>query len=287
MMLAAAVALLTLYTFCPLPKSLCRWTLLSYVTGNRALLAIGIGGIVLATMMLAKPVERPSNRNRLLLALIAFGAVIAVLIACHPLVDPFLNGWRCAWLLSLNALFIGLYFFAPLKVFCGTFLLCLILNNGVVNPIATGLGPLLHSDASTLAKEIERRDPGAKWMTYSSPFAAQFLKAQGADVITGLNYVPDLGFWREFDPTGKFDEIYNRYAFAGFVMESGTREFGLMPPVAYWADFLPTDPLISKHGVRYAAFAEEVLDPGAKGLRLVSNPSGTRFWVYQIAHRSE
>jgi hypothetical protein len=283
MMLAAAVALFTLYTFCPLPKSLCRWTLLSYVTGNRALLAIGIGGIVLATMMLAKPAEHPSKRNRMLLALAAFGAVGTVLIACNPLTDPFLNGWRCAGLLSLNALFIGLYFFAPLKVFCGTFLLCLVLNNGLVNPIATGLGPLLRSDASALAKEIRRRDPGAKWMTYYSTLPAQFLKAQGADVITGLNYVPNLAFWREFDPAGKFDTIYNRYAFAIFVMEGRGREFGLMPPVTYWADFLPADPLLSKHGVRYAAFVEDVSEPGPKGLRLVSKPSGARFWIYQIA----
>jgi hypothetical protein len=283
MMLAAAVALFALYTFCPFPESLCRWTLLSYVTGNRALLAVGIGGIVLATMILANPVEQSRKGNRVLLALAAFGAVVSILLTSHPLTDPFLNGWRCAGLLFLNALFIGLYFFAPLKVFCGTFLLCLVLNNGPVNPIATGLGPLLRSDGSALAKEIKRRDPGAKWMTYYSTLPAQFLKAQGADVITGLNYVPNLAFWREFDPAGKFDTVYNRYAFAIFVMEGRGREFGLMPPVTYWADVLPADPLLAKDGVRYAAFTEEVTDPGAKGLHLVSKPSGPQFWIYQIA----
>jgi hypothetical protein len=283
MLLGAAVTLFTLYTFCPLPEWLCRWTLLSYVTGNRALLAVGVGGIILATMILAKPVENSSKRYRALLALAAFGGVVAVLIACNPLSDPFLNPWRCAFLLALNGLFIGLFFFAPLKIFGGTFLLCLVLNNGAVNPIVTGLGPLLRSDASAVFEEISRRDPGAKWVTYASPIPAQFLKAQGADVITGLNYVPNLPFWREFDPAGEFDTIYNRYAFAVFVMGSGSREFGLMPPVSYWADVLPADPLLSARRVRYAAFSDQVPDAEARGLRLISNPSGARLWIYQVA----
>lgn len=283
MMLVAAVAVLTLYTFCPLPEWLCRWTLLNYVTGNRALLAIGTGGIILATMILANPGPPSSRRNRALLALAMFGGVVAVLIACHPLTDPFLNPARCALLLALNALFIGLYFFAPLKIFCGTFLTCLVLNNGAVNPVVTGLGPLLQSDGSGVVREIMRLDPGAKWMVYSNTIPAQFLKAQGADVVTGLSYVPDLGFWREFDPTGKFDTIYNRYGFAMFVMAGGSREFRLVPPVAYRLDVLPTDPLLSARGVRYAVFSEEFPDPATKGLRLISNPAGAQFWIYKVA----
>lgn len=283
MMLVAAVAVLTLYTFCPFPDWLCRWTLLNYVTGNRALLAIGTGGVVLATMMMANPAPRSNKRNRALLALAAFGGVVAVLIACHPLTDPFLNPTRCALLLGLNALFIGLYFFAPLKIFCGTFLAGLVLNNGAVNPVATGLGPLLQSDVGAVVTEIKRRDPAAKWVVYSSTQPAQFLKAQGANVINGLSYVPDLAFWRELDPMRKFDEVYNRYAFSAFVAGSGSREFRLAPPVAYGVDVLPKDPVLAAHEVRYAAFPNQVSDPGAKGLRLISDPSGARLWIYQIA----
>ena len=281
-MVAAAVVLLALYTFCPWPEWLCRWTLLNYVTGNRALLAVGVGGIVLATMILAKPVERLPQRTRALLALTAFSGVLAVLIACNPFSDPFLNPWRCALLLALNALFITLFFFAPLKIFCGTFLLSLLLNNGAVNPIMTGLGPLLQSNASTVVAEIKRRDPTAKWMTYEITLPAQFLKAQGADVITGLNYVPNLAFWHKFDPPAKFDRVYNRYGFAVFVMQSGSREFGVMPPVAYWADVWPTDPLLWENGVRYAAFQDQVSEPERKGLRLISNPSAARLWLYKV-----
>jgi len=283
MMLAAALAVLTLYTFCPLPEWLCRWTLLTYVTGNRALLAIGAGGMVLVTMVMANPVPQSNKRRRALPALAAFSGVIAVLIACHPGSDPFLNLGRCALLLSLNALFICLYFFAPLKIFCGTFLLCLVLNNGAVNPVVTGLGPLLQSDAGSVVKEMKRRDPAAKWMAYSSMYPAQFLKAQGADVINGLNYVPDLAFWRELDPAGKFDAIYNRYAFSAFVLGSGSREFHLTPPVAYGVDVLPTDPLLSARRVRYAVFSDQVPEPAAKGLSLASNPAGARLWIYQLA----
>ncbi len=283
MMLVAAVAFFTLYTFCRFPEWLCRWTLLNYVTGNRALLAIGTGGIILATMIMANAAPQASRRHRALLTVALFGAVVAVLIACHPFSDPFLNPVRCALLLGLNAVFIGLYFFAPLKFFCATFLACLVVNNGAVNPLVTGLGPLLQSDVGAVVREIKQRDPAAKWVVYSTTRPAQFLKAQGADVLSGLNYVPDLAFCRELDPAGKFETVYNRYAFSAFVLGTGSREFRLTPPVAYGVDVLPADPLLARHGVRYAAFPDEVSDPGSKGLRLISNPSGARLWIYQIA----
>ena len=94
--------------------------------------------------------------------------------------------------------------------------------------------------------------------------------------------MPDPTLWREFDPAGEADGIYNRYAFSTFVIARGNHEFRLAPPVAYSLDILPADPLLSKHGVRYAAFPDEVSDPGAIGLRLVSNPSGARLWIYQV-----
>jgi hypothetical protein len=216
-------------------------------------------------------------------ALAAFGGVLTVLIACNPLSDPFLSSSRCALLLALNALFIGLYFFAPLKIFCSTFLLCLVLNNAAVNPIMTGLGPLLRSEGSAAVQEIKRSDPRAKWMGYGSAIPAQFLKAQGADVVTGLNHVPNVPFWRQFDPAGKFDAIYNRYGFAVFTMATGSREFVLVPPVIYSVDVLPIDPLLSEQGVRYAAFSDEVSEPDVRGLRLISHPANARLWLYQVA----
>lgn len=280
--LLIAGGVLTLYTFCYFPDWLCRWTGLSFATGNRALLAIGLAGILFTTMVLARHDELRKKSPAILLAVLGFGGVILVLLGCHPASDPFLTPWRCASFLVLNAIFIVLYFFAPLKIFCSAFILCLVLNNGLVNPVVTGLGPLLDSDAVSLVRDIKQRDPTAKWMVYSSSSVAQFLKAQGADVINGLQYVPDLAFWHGLDPAGRFNEVYNRYAFSTFELASGTRNFRLTSNVAYVVDVLPTDPVLAAHDVRFAAFPNQVPDPEAKGLKLVSPAPGGRLWIYRM-----
>ena len=280
--LLAVLTFLTLYTFCPFPEWFCRATLFNYVTGNRALLAIGAVGIVFSTVAMAHGRKPEKTRDRIVLACLGFGAVLLVLFGCHPSSDPFLSPWRCGLLLALNALLIGLYFFAPLRIFCGTFLLCLVLNNGLVNPVASGLGPLVDSDTVSMIREIKQRDPTAKWMVYSRSSLAQFLKAQGINVINGLQYVPDLALWRELDSAGIYAAIYNRYAFSTFELGAGSRAFRLLGNVAYVIDVAPTDPVLATRGVHYAVFPNEVHDPTAKGLKLISTAPGGRLWIYSI-----
>jgi hypothetical protein len=185
--------------------------------------------------------------------------------------------------LALNGIFIALYLFAPLKIFCSAFILCLVLNNGLVNPVVTGLGPLLQSDATALVRDVQHRDPSAKWMAYSSASLAQFLKAQGADVINGLQYVPDLSLWRQLDPAGSFNEIYNRYAFSTFELAAGTRNFRLNSNVANVVDVAPTDRALAARGVRFAVFPRQVSDADGKGLQFVSSAPGGRLWIYRLA----
>jgi hypothetical protein len=283
MMLLLCLAIISLYTFLPFPEWLCRWTLLSYVTGTRALLAIGIAGILLTTMIFAKPFERPRASHRAVLAVAAIAGFILLLVVSYPGNKEFLTFHRCLGLLALNGLFVGAYCFAPLRIFCGIFLLCLVVNNGSVNPISIGLGPLLDAKPGMAVREIWKRDPAAKWMAYSSAQTAQFLKSQGADVVNGLNFVPDLKFCRALDPTGQFDSICNRYALSTFVMARGTKEFRTQSPSIYAVDIYPIDPLLAARDVRYAVFPEAVQSPGEKGLRLIAHPLNNPLWIYETA----
>lgn len=286
MLLLLFLVLFTLYTFCPFPAWFCRWTLLSYVTGMRALLAIGIAGIVFTTMILAQPFERLGISKRLLVALTAFAAVVLLLVVSYPGNEKYLTIGRSGLLLALNALLIGMYCLAPRRIFCGVFLFCLVLNNGGVNPIATGLGPLLDATAGPAVREIRERDPGAKWAAYSSMHIAQFLKAQGAEVINGLSYVPNLELCRELDPSGQYESIYNRYALSAFATARGTHEFLSPGPPAYAVDIYPTDRSLAKRSVRYAVWPDEVESPRDKGLELSARPSGNGLWIYEISNRN-
>jgi hypothetical protein len=151
-MVLSCLGLFTLYIFCPFPTWLCQWTLFNYVTGTRTLLAMGIAGVLFTTMLLAQP-PRLLPASRRLIAVIAMLAGIAVLLmASYSGNEKFLTPGHFSLLVALNVLFVALYYFAPTKMFCGVFLLCLVLNNGGINPVATGLGPLLDATPASLPK---------------------------------------------------------------------------------------------------------------------------------------
>jgi hypothetical protein len=282
--LFAALALFALYAVCPFPVWLCRWTLLSYVTGTRALLAIGIAGILLTLMLLAQEAKRRKISRGFPAAVAACLGVALLFIASYPGNEKFLSVGRSSLLLGLNAGLIGLYFFAPRKVFCGVFLLALVLNNGGVNPIATGLGPLLKATATPAIQKIRDSDPEAKWIVYSTAWLPQFFKAQGVNVINGLQIVPDPALCHEVDPAGKNEMEWNRYAFAIFEpADPGEKpSFRPLGPAAYILRTSPGEPAFRGRNVRYAVFPRRLGSGEEDQMRLLVSFPENKIWIYKL-----
>lgn len=282
-MLLSCLGLFTLYTFCPFPTWLCQWTLFNYVTGTRALLAIGIAGVLFTTMLLAQPSRLLKTSRRLIAAIAVLTGIAVLLVASYSGNEKFLTPGRFSLLAALNALFVALYYFAPTKMFCGVFLLCLVLNNGAINPVVIGLGPLLDATPAAVVRQIRESDPDGKWISYSNTWLPQFFKALGADVINGLHIVPDPVFCREMDPTGKYEPVWNRYASAVFQQaEPGEKpEFRSLGPSAYILKVSPVDPALLARGARYAVFPQSI-DSGKMGLRLLARFPESKIWIYQL-----
>jgi hypothetical protein len=284
--LVVCLAVFTLYTFCPVPPWLARATLLSYVTGTRMLLSAGIAGILLTTMLMAKPVPLRPRSKRVVFLLAALAGVMALFAVAYHGNEQYFTVTRALLLLGLNALFVSLYFLAPQRIFCGVFLTALLVNNGGVNPLATGLGPLLDATPSPVIRGIVQRDPGGKWVVYGAVGVAQFIRAQGADVLNGLQIVPDLAFCREVDPAGQYEEIYNRYSFMNLSLGEGKRVFRTMSVVVYGLDISPVDPLLLRRGVRYAIFRDALVEPEQSGIRLIASLPTHEMWIYRLPAQS-
>jgi hypothetical protein len=283
-MVLSCLGLFTLYTFCPFPTWFCRWTLFSYVTGTRALLAIGIAGVLFTTMLLAQPPRLLTTSRRLIAALAVLSAIALLFMISYSGNEKFLTPGRYSLLAALNVLFVALYYFAPRKMFCGVFLLCLLLNNSGINPVAIGLGPLLDATPAAAVHQIRESDPDGKWISYSNTWLPQFFKAQGVDVINGLQIVPDSIFCREMDPMGQFAPLWNRYASVVFQQaEQGKHpEFRSLGPSAYILKISPVDPALLARGARYAVFPQSLDSPGRMGLRLLTSFPESRIWIYQL-----
>jgi hypothetical protein len=83
-MLLGAILVLTLYICFPFPACLCRASLFSYVTGTRVLLPIGIAGILLTTMLMARTSPKIALSKRVLISAIAIAAIGLLLLALYP-----------------------------------------------------------------------------------------------------------------------------------------------------------------------------------------------------------
>ena len=282
--LLCCLAGFTLYAFCPLPRWLCHLTLMSYVPGIRNLLGCGIAGAIFATLIMARHPARPRMIWCASFAVAALLGVVCLIIASRAENPHFLDTSRIAALIGLNAVLIFLYFFAPLRFFCPILIGCLVLNNGTINPVATGLGPLIEATPADAIRRIVRSDPGAKWVAYSSVWLPQFLKAQGADVISGVAVIPDLPFCHALDPSRQFESIYNRYALAIFLLPEHAipPEFALGSPAGYSVSVSMLDPALQQRGVRYAAFPDKLIVAPEAGIQLVASFPENQIWVYKL-----
>jgi len=282
-MLLCSLGFFTLYTFCPFPTWLCHGTLFDYVTGTRALLAVGIAGILFTVMFLTRPSPLLKTSRRFIVAAVVLAGIAVLLAASYSGNERFLTPGRVALLMALNVLFVAFYFFAPIRFFCGVFLLCLVLNNGGINPVAIGLGPLLDAPPAAAVRQIRESDPDGKWISYSNTWLPQFFKAHGADVINGLHVVPDPVLCHEMDPIGKYEPVWNRYAYAIFQQAGPDEkpEFCSMGPSAYILKVSPIDPVLLARGARYAVFPEK-LGAGMADLRLLASCPNSKIWIYEV-----
>jgi len=113
-----------------------------------------------------------------------------------------------------------------------TLALCAVLTvSGVsVLPLARGTDALTEKPLSYAISDIVTADPTAKWCTYGDSYSAQFLIANGAPCITSVNYMPNMELWQTLDPTGQYDEVYNRYAHITCQPTQETTSFALLGP---------------------------------------------------------
>ena len=100
----------------------------------------------------------------------------------------------------------------------------IILTGFTINPIARGIEPITNHQFIKVAKEISKDDDGY-WITTDSLQSQELLLANGFKVINGDNFYPDNGKWNILDPSGEFDDVYNRYAHINVSLVKNSESF--------------------------------------------------------------
>ena len=119
----------------------------------------------------------------------------------------------------------GKYFFTLGII--GTMIIC----GFTVNPIVRGTDMITESPILKSAKEIHDADEGL-WLVEAIGFpGANYLIMNGIPTVNSTNAYPNMELWKKFDPEGKYQEIYNRYAHIYIeVVDEVTERFVLPMP---------------------------------------------------------
>ncbi len=152
-----------------------------------------------------------------------------------------------------------------------------------VTPLYKGLSPL----NSELIREIKTIEDAysqkTKWMVYNHGAWGNYLIANGITSINGIHVYPHFSIWNTFDPSGKFNPIYNRYANVMF----GKSSFEMIsfPVPTQYDSFVvqihPCRPELKKLGVTHFLSYSEALDGEClKELKEFDYPTGKLF-LYQ------
>jgi hypothetical protein len=269
-----------------LPAFIAQILLLQFVPPGRAWLAAGMTNVLLIYYFLFRTDNNPTAGPRVgawLGAIAVFVAVWFVGVSLMADAPEFVHGRaEIAVISAASAIIVLLLLLKRRHEFSAMLLFFSMVSTVRVNPLYEGLSPLLDSELSRTIQRTVSHDGGASvWMVYDLDFG-NYLAANGARVLGGTHPYPDLPFWRQFDPEGRYVEVYNRFSHVIFSRPragEGTG-FQLLAVDVIEVTLDPCDPLLGHLGVKYYVFVGPAAEACLEPIEEINSPYAPIF-IYQ------
>jgi hypothetical protein len=214
------------------PKWLAVLSLLSWSTSGRVVVAAGTINILLLIRAAAEFRSIEVKSPRLLGG--AITATISIIVVISSLrVYPSYAGTAvlCSVFIATAVMTYALVGVGRAHSLVSTITVIGLLGAGMwVNPIQYGSRPLTAQPLVKQAQAIDYADGSGLWITdgADSSKMAQLLVANGIRTSNALAVTPNSKMWKVLDPSGKYKESYNRYAFISVDIESSTSKSQLV-----------------------------------------------------------
>lgn len=129
------------------------------------------------------------------------------------------------------------------------YIMCIvsIIAGITINPINKGIDIIYKTDLAQEIQKIEKEDEDALWIGRYN-WSGQYLLANGANTLNGVNSYPNFQWLNIVDPDKKYDDVYNRYAHIAILLAEKT-EFRLLNTDSYEVDL--TYKNLKDLGVKY------------------------------------
>jgi hypothetical protein len=262
--LAAYLAFVSLWMTVGFPRIIAVLSGFSRTHEGRPFIGLGPASIILCCLFLSR------SKTRLSLSLRTTLIVSSILAASLALFSWDFNGVTNGFATPIEvALVIVLTTVAGYLLLArkrALFMACVLVPNvwahGLINPVATGLSPLIGTPMYHEVSRIAANDPDGEWAVYGNYWFANLFKAAGAKVFNGTNYTPPLEKLRLLDPSSSAMPSYNRFASIElFPTISPVISFNLRAPDLYTIAIDPKSDIWAKFGVRYISLPMQATDP--------------------------
>ncbi len=198
--------------------NLSGWAL---VYSGRANLLLGVASVVLLVRYLTRGNSEASTFLTRFLILV--GSLI-LLIPILKVTNVRLGHFETSSTIAGAALLIGLVtvclWVRSVAASCILLLVPQFYACALINPVSRGLPGITRSDLLHWVSDVHERTPDGKWLVLGTTVRAlvlpDFIKACGADVLGGTRCNPDYSMLQILDPTQKYRQVYDRYAWIHF-----------------------------------------------------------------------
>ncbi len=264
----------------PLPTIVAKVLLLTLVPHQRLLLGMGLLGLVQIALLVR---ERPARWPWWLSTGTAAVAGLMFLTVGLRLRHYFPGLLPHYWLivvpvLAVTAAVWGLLSKRPVAG-VATLLALGLATSAYVNPLYRGLAPITDNKLSRVLAQLPSAHDKSVWVLLGGGSFTNFLPAQGVPSYSTTYLYPQLGLWHRYDPTGAYDQAYNRYANVGFVIKPDLPQFVSGSPDTFVVRYDPCDPRFSdiKH-----VLAEAPTDSPCLALVTQVQEPAITFYLYDV-----
>ena len=243
-----------------LPSILAKLLLLNFVDPYRMLFALGIINHIIIIYYLARLKIAQSLEYKIIAAIYSVGTSFAVYrmgIYIKANWPKYLDSNPKILLISIAVgTMMALLLYQKKLAFFSAFLAFTLLSTFSVNPVYRGLSPLRDEKFVEVVDRIHAQDPQAAWAAYDSLILGNYLASNGLKVLNGTYYYPNLAFWSQFDSTGEYSDVYNRFEHVTLVSSNDPDRIEFLLPQAdvIQIKISPCNRLLKKLGVKYYIF---------------------------------
>jgi hypothetical protein len=254
---------------------------------QRAVIGFGIGSIIACTVLMSRIQEgfvevRPEPARWMVpilvfSCLLLFGWVLNIM-------DPqfFQLKIILAGSLSVSVMAAGIVLGRPFLLAAG--LAVVVAPALLVNPLVSGLSAI-EKKPVLLAAKRQGGAAGDRWAVVGDFIFSQGLKAHGLNVITGSQLIPNRETARVLDPSGKYVDIWNRYAHVVLRSDPGRSlpMYELVVSDVYVVGLDVCGPSLRQLGVTHVAYTGAVPAPDLRCLQPLYAPTDSGVRLFRLS----